>query len=83
MKTLALIPLALLVGCSTLPPRTVEVKVAVPVKCKAVVPERPVYPTEVLPFNADPFAIVRATMAEISFREAHEVKLTAALKSCL
>ncbi len=77
---LAAFALVLLSGCAT---NTVPIKVAVPVKCTAEVPQRPVMPTEVLPTTAGSFDKVRAALAEIDFREGYEVELLAALKSCL
>lgn len=82
-----MLPLAVLVlvlsGCAaTRVSVPVPVKVVVPEKCRAEVPQRPVMPTEVLPLDAKPFDRVRAALAEIDFREGYEVELLAALQSC-
>lgn len=78
-----LLVLSLITSACTTAPRVTPVSVAVPVKCKAQVPQRPSMPTESLKPNADAFAIARAAIAEISFREGYEGQLVAALKSCL
>ncbi|MBS7777947.1 hypothetical protein [Acidovorax sp. CCYZU-2555] len=39
-------------------------------------------PTEALAEDADPFGLMRATLAEIDRREGYEVKLVAALENC-
>lgn len=85
----ALVALGLLTACGTPPPaQTRTISVAVPVKCKAVKPERPVMPTEsphlkTLPDDKMLDAFVQATTAEIELREGYEGKLVAALDSCL
>lgn len=84
MKLLIITLAMLLAGCATQKVEVpVPVKVAVPEKCKAEVPERPVMPTEVLSGDAPMFDRARAALAEIDFREAYEIKLLAALLSCL
>lgn len=84
--------LLLCAGCATKPGATIPVNVAIPVKCTAEVPQRPVMPTEVLrlpPPTTEAeklqqfFARTRAALAEIDFREGYEIELLAALKSCL
>lgn len=82
MKTAIAALCVLLAGCQTMP-QTVEVKVAVPVKCQAQVPVEPVMPTDTLPSQASDFEIARAALAEIDIRDAYEDLLVAALKSCL
>lgn len=82
MKALLAFACVMLAGCTTTP-RTVTIKVPVSVPCKAVVPARPVMPTEKLPQNAKPHEIARAALAELSVREAFETELTTELKSCL
>lgn len=69
-------------GCDTLP-RVTPVNVAVPIKCKATVPVRPIMPTEILARTANSFEIARAALAEIDIRDAYEDKLVFELKSCL
>lgn len=84
MKMLIIAALLALSGCATQRVEVpVPVKVAVPEKCKAEVPERPVMPTEVLQIDAPIFDKARAALAEIDFREAYEIKLLAALLSCV
>lgn len=83
MKLLIVVAV-LLAGCATKPVEVpVPVKVAVREKCQAEVPERPVMPTEVLAADAPMFDRARAALAEIDFREGYEIKLVAALLSCL
>lgn len=70
-------------GCAT--PTRVEIqaiKVPVPVECREPTPERPSMPTEALAEDADPFELLRASLAEIDRREGYEVKLVAALENC-
>lgn len=71
-----------LTGCAAVRDVGVPVKIAVPEKCRAEMPQRPVMPTEHLPLDAKLFDKVRAALAEIDFREGYEVELVAALKSC-
>jgi uncharacterized lipoprotein YajG len=78
----AFLAVLLLAGCAAKEPVTIIQKVPVPVKCQAVVPVRPVMPTETIGV-ADFFVQSRAAFAEIDFREAYEVELLAALLSCL
>lgn len=83
----ALVAVGLLSGCKTPPQQTRVVSVAVPVKCKADKPERPVMPTEgpylkSLPADKMLDAFVQAATAEIELREGYEGKLVAALDSC-
>lgn len=84
MIRLHLVALCLAItGCSNMVPRAVPVNVAIPIKCKATVPERPIMPTENLSAKPGMFETVRAALAELAFREAYEVQLVAELKSCL
>ncbi len=83
MRAGLLLCLLALGGCA-IPPR-VEiqiVKVPVPVECREPTPDRPSMPTEALAENADPFDLLRASLAEIDRREGYEVKLVAALENC-
>lgn len=84
MKRVLLLSLVLLSGCAS-EPVVVDrvVNNAIPVKCKAVKPVRPVMPTEVLEADADDFEVVRAALAEIDIREGYEGLLVAALDQCL
>lgn len=70
-------------GCATAPRVEVQtVKVPVPVACREATPDRPSMPTEALADDADPFDLLRASLAEIDRREGYEVKLVAALENC-
>lgn len=72
-----------LTGCATAPRVEIQtVKVPVPVECREPTPDRPSMPTEVLAEGADPFDLLRASLAEIDRREGYEVKLVAALENC-
>lgn len=84
MKRVLLTALVLLAGCAT-EPRYVDrvVNNAIPVKCEADKPVRPVMPTEVLPADATEYEVVRAALAEIDIRDGYEGLLVAALDQCL
>jgi type IV pilus biogenesis protein CpaD/CtpE len=82
-RVLAAVMCAALSGCSAMTQRAVPVNVAIPIKCKAKLPERPVMPTEVLSAKAGMYQIVRAALAELAYREAYEIQLVTELKSCL
>jgi len=70
-------------GCATAPRVEIQtVKVPVPVACREPTPDRPSMPTESLAEDADPFDLLRASLAEIDRREGYEVKLVAALENC-
>lgn len=70
-------------GCATAPRVEVQtVKVPVPVACREATPDRPSMPTEALADDADPFDLLRASLAEIDRREGYELKLVAALENC-
>jgi len=72
-----------LAGCATAPRVDIQtVKVPVPVACREATPDRPSMPTEALAEDADPFDLLRASLAEIDRREGYEVKLVAALENC-
>lgn len=72
-----------LAGCASAPRvETQTVKVPVPVACREPTPDRPSMPTEALAEDADPFELLRASLAEIDRREGYEVKLAAALENC-
>lgn len=73
----------ILAGCTAVPRIEVQiVKVPVPVGCREPTPDRPSMPTETLADDADPFELLRASLAEIDRREGYEVKLVAALENC-
>lgn len=72
-----------LAGCASAPRVEIQtVKVPVPVECREPTPDRPIMPTEALVEDADPFDLLRASLAEIDRREGYEVKLVAALENC-
>lgn len=82
MKTILLLAAVLaLTGCGTVE-RVVEVPVAVPVACKAEMPERPTMPTDTLELDAPVDRQARFMRAEIEMRDGYEGKLVAALESC-
>lgn len=70
-------------GCATGPRVEIQtVKVPVPVECREATPDRPSMPTESLAEDADPFDLLRASLAEIDRREGYELKLVAVLENC-
>lgn len=72
-----------LAGCASAPHIEVQtVKVPVPVECRESIPDRPSMPTEALAEDADPFQLLRASLAEIDRREGYEVRLLTALTNC-
>ena len=73
------ITLGLLAGCAT---QVQQVKVPVPVECRAVMPTRPAMPTEALAPGVDLDRYVAASQAEIEVREGYEIELRAALSEC-
>lgn len=84
IRLAVLLALASLAGCAA-PPSVQNVKVAVPVACKAEMPTRPAMPTDsvtIEPPKTFLFRFTRAAAAEIELREAYEQRLAAALKSC-
>lgn len=89
MKAFLLVLTCLALASCQTAPRTVPVptKVPVAVRCKAVVPERPVMPTESIvldPTSADFLdRFVAVTTAEIEVYRGYAGRLLAELKSCL
>lgn len=77
VATLAALVLA---GCATPPRETVH---HIPVACIDAVPARPDMPTEALRRPVPVDALLRAALAEIDLREAHELELRALLTGCL
>lgn len=72
--------LAMLSACGA----TVQtVKVAIPVACQTTEPSRPVMPTDMLMPGASLDRFAQAAIAEIERREGFELKLIAALRSCI
>ena len=83
MRAALLLCLLAVGGCATAPRVEIQtVKVPVPVECREAIPDRPSMPTESLTDDADPFDLLRASLAEINRREGYEVKLVAALENC-
>ena len=82
-RTILIAAVVVLAGCATAPRVEIQaVKVPVPVECREPTPDRPSMPTEALAEDADPFDLLRASLAEIDRREGYEVKLVAALENC-
>ena len=78
-----LLSVLVLGGCASAPRVEIQsVKVPLPVACREEIPDRPSMPTEALAEDADPFDLLRASLAEIDRREGYEVKLVAALENC-
>jgi hypothetical protein len=60
-----------------------EVKVPVPIPCKIVSPDKPVYPLqEAKKEETDIFVITQKALAEIELRQGYETKLEAAILEC-
>lgn len=81
-----LVGIVVLSGCTTAPQAPQTVKVAVPIKCKAVVPSRPAMPTrsvQVEPVGTFLDRFVAAATAEIELRQGYENRLVTELQSCL
>lgn len=83
MRVYALAALLVLAGCQTMPTSTVEVKVPVPVTCKAVD-----IPLPSLPFNEKArksmslFDKVKLLLAQDLNRQAYETELLVSAKKC-
>lgn len=78
--------LVLLAGCaapaSQVVTRTVTVEVPVGVPCRTPQIDRPVWPLDVLPADADDYEWARAALAEIEMRESYEARLEGAVAGC-
>lgn len=75
----------LLAGCASAPQvieRSVEVKVPVPVPCKAPVVPEPAWPLAAMSVSASDFDFFKAALAEIELRKGYEARLHAALAAC-
>ena len=77
----------LLAGCATAIPepvvtQTVEVQVPVSVPCRVTLPERPVYELDRTSKDADIWTLARAAVIEIRQRQAYQLLIEAAAKSC-
>lgn len=88
-KILAILTVAVFLGggsCATTSGGTFEQKTALPIPCKATVPQRPAMPTESVPLEPKATFMDRFTasaIAEIEIREPYEVLLVKELQSCL
>ncbi|MFX3545010.1 hypothetical protein [Ralstonia mannitolilytica] len=74
-----------LAGCASAPQvieKPVEVKVPVPVACKAHDVPVPAWPLEAVPASASDFDFFKAALAEIELRKGYEARLLAALGAC-
>lgn len=79
---LSILAVSMLTACS---PQLIvkEVKVPVPVPCKIVSPEKPVYPLQEAKKNeSNIFNITQKALAEIELRQGYETKLEAAITEC-
>lgn len=76
--------LLMLTGCATVPKvETQIVKVEVPVRCKATLPEKPIEYTKNVTAK-DPLLVkANAFIAENKERKAYEIKLEATISECI
>ena len=75
----------LLSGCASAPQvieKPVEVKVPMPVPCRAPDVPVPAWPLAGVPDAASDFDFYKAALAEIKLREGYEARLGAALGAC-
>lgn len=74
---------AALAGCATFSaPRVTEIKVPVPVPCRAPDVPRPLFAVDSLPLGADVLQQMRALRAERQQRAGYEAELEAVLLGC-
>jgi len=82
----SVLALLVLAGCAApatqVVTRTVTVEVPVGVPCRAPQIERPVWPLDVLPTDANDYEWARAALAEIETRKAYEARLEGAVSGC-
>lgn len=71
-----------LAGCSGMAPTVQEVKVPVPVPCKAPTPERPAFAVDGLPAGSGIWEQTKALRAERKQRQGYEAELEAAVRAC-
>lgn len=71
-----------LAGCATTAPTIQQVKIPVPVPCKATIPERPAFAVDGLPVGAEIWEQMKALRAERKQRQGYEAELEAAVKAC-
>ena len=79
----AIATLALLAGCGTAPPATVEIRVPVSKPCVTGAPARPVYEFALLPLDAPDGVKVLALALDWPRGRKYEGELEAALAGCL
>lgn len=75
----------LLAGCASAPQfieKPVEVKVPVPVPCKAPEISVPAWPLAAVTASASDFEFYKAALAELELRKGYEKRLLAALGAC-
>lgn len=76
----------LLAGCAAPAPqvvtRTETVPVPVPVPCRTPQIDRPTWPLDVLPTDANDYEWTRAALVEIEMRRAYEARLEGAVAGC-
>lgn len=75
----------LLAGCAAVPQvveKPVEVRVPVPVPCKAPDIPEPDWPLAKIPDAASDFEFYRAALSELALRAGYEVRLKAAVAAC-
>jgi len=75
----------LLAGCANAPQvieKPVEVKVPVPVPCKAPDVPVPAWPLAAVPSSASDFDFYKVALAEVELRKGYEARLRAALAAC-
>lgn len=82
-RNFAILSAALLAGCGTAPPATVEVLVPVHMPCVASAPARPDYEFEKLSLDASDGAKVLALAADWPRGRKYEFELEAAIAGCL
>jgi hypothetical protein len=86
VKLAGMAMLVALAGCAAPAPqvvtRTVTVEVPVGVPCRAPQIERPVWPLDVLPTDANDYEFARAALTEIEMRNAYEARLEGAVAGC-
>lgn len=75
---------AMLAGCAApqVVTRTVTAEVPVAVPCRAPQIDRPTWPLDVLPTDANDYEWTRAALAEIEMRRAYEARLEGAVAGC-
>lgn len=74
--------LLMLSGCTVNPPKTVEAKVSVPVKCVPKTIERPQFASDVMPLNVDIWQAVHYLWIDHLQRKSYEKELLAAMEGC-